>query len=252
MKNHFTSFSFTLVMAIPAYAGATPAQTSVELSAESSHLSSGSPDWRAQSLRLTHKLDQRNVRELTLTQTNRFDLNDIQVTGLYSAPLSGQLTGTLGASISPSHRVLARHGVEGALQYEFAPAWLVHAGLAHNRFDTANVMQANLMLEHYFSSFSVAAAWRPVRALGVSSSSRELRGSYYYGNANFIGVIFSNGQEVTSVNTQTVLLADVRAAALLGRHWICPQCAVNYAITSTRQGNFYNRNSVRLGAEYLF
>lgn len=253
MKKRGGIFSaLALAMAMPAFADTAGAQTQVELGTESSRLSNGSPDWQALSLRITHKLSPRDVRELTLTQTRRFGLDDQQISGLYSTPLSDKLTATLGASISATHRVLARHGIEGSIQYEFAPAWLVHAGLANNRYDTANVNQANLALEHYFSSFSAAAAWRPVRALGVSSSSYELRGSYYYGDANFVGAIVSSGQEATSVNANSVLLADVRASALLGRHWLSRQWAVNYAITNTRQGSFYNRNSVRLGAQYLF
>ena len=237
---------------MPAFADTAVPQTQIEISAESSRLSNGSADWRDLSFRIARQRGQRDVRELTLTQTSRFGLDDQQISGLYSAPLTDRLTATLGANISPSHRVLARHGVDGTLQYEFAPAWLVHAGLANKRYDTVNVNQGSLMLEHYFSSFSVSAAWRPVRALGVNSSSSELRGSYYYGNANFVGVIVSSGQEATSVNATTVLLADVRATALLGRHGLSRQWAINYAVSSTRQGSFYNRNSVRLGAQYLF
>ncbi|WP_309680683.1 YaiO family outer membrane beta-barrel protein [Polaromonas sp.] len=252
-------FFSTLAIAMPVLATDTNtdsepaiAQTQLELGAESSRLSNGSPDWRELSARITRKLGPRDVRELTLTQTRRFGLDDQQLSGLYSTPLSDKLTATLGANISPSHRVLAKLGVEGTLQYEFAPAWLLHAGVGDKRYDTVHVQQASLMLEHYFSSFSVTAAWRPVRALGVNASSAELRGSYYYGDANFAGVIVSSGQEATSVNANTVLLADVRAVAFLGRHWLSRQWAVNYAITSTRQGSFYNRNSVRLGAQYLF
>lgn len=241
-----------LAIAMPFLAAAAYAQTELELGAESSHLSNGSPNWQAQSLRITHKPAPREVRELTLTRTERFGLDDHQISGLYATPLSDKLTASLGANISPSHRVLARQGVEGALQYEFAPAWLAHAGLVTTRYDKTHVNQANLMLEHYFSSFSVAAAWRPVRASGVSSSSTELRGAYYYGDANSVGVILSNGREAATVNADTVLLADVRAAALVGRHWLSRQWAVNYALTSTRQGSFYQRNSARLGVQYLF
>ena len=242
----------SLATAMPAIADTAVAQPQVELSAESSRLSNGSPDWQELSLRINQQRGQRNVKELTLTQTSRFGLDDQQISGLYVNPLTDQLTAMLAANISPSHRVLARYGVNGALQYEFAPAWLVHAGLASKRYDSVNVNQASLMLEHYFSSFSASAAWRPVRALGVSSSSTELRGYYYYRDTSYIGVIVSTGQEATSVNASTVLLTDVRATALLGRHWLSRQWAINYAVTSTRQGSFYNRNSVRLGAQYLF
>ena len=251
MKNWVVAFSILTVSA-SSFSEISKPQTLAEFSVESSQLSNNSPDWRDESLRITRKLSQRDVKELALTHTNRFGLDDYQLSGSYSTPLSDKLTAIVGANISPSHRVLAMHGVEGVLQYEFAPAWLAHAGLSNRRYRTANVDQASLMLEHYFSSFSIAAAWRPVRALGVNASSAELRGSYYYGDANSVGFIVSSGQEATSVNANTVLLADVRATALLGRHWLNRQWAINYALTSTRQGSFYNRNSVHLGAEYVF
>lgn len=239
-------------MAMPAFADSENPHIQIEVGTESSRLSNGSPDWHAQSLQITSKQGPREIKALTLTQTNRFGLADQQIRGLYSTPLSDKLTATVGANMSPSHRVLAKQGVEGALQYEFAPAWVLHGGLENNRYDTANVDLANLMVEHYFSAFSMSAAWRPVRALGVSSSSYQLRGSYYYGDANFVGVIASSGKEATPVNASTVLLADVRATAFLGRHWLSGHWAVNYAITSTRQGNFYSRNSIALGAQYFF
>ncbi|MDQ3061100.1 MAG: YaiO family outer membrane beta-barrel protein [Pseudomonadota bacterium] len=251
MKNWAAGLS-SLALSASSLAQSTPPQTQIEISAESSHLSNASPDWRAKSVRLARKLGPRDVKELTLTHTSRFGLDDQQISGAYAVPVSDRLTATLGASISPSHRVLARHGLEGALQYEFAPGWLAHAGLGHRRYDTASVRQASVMLERYFSSFSLSAAWRPVRALGANASSAELRGTYYYAEASSIGLVVSSGQEATSVNAGTVVLADVRAAALLGRHQLNRQWSLSYALSRTLQGQFYNQSSVRLGAQYIF
>lgn len=244
----------TLVMLLspPARADTAAAQTAVEFSAESSRLSNGSPDWQEQSIQISRRQGQRDVKALSLTRTRRFGLDDQQIGGLYSTPLNDRLTGTLNASVSPSHRVLPAYELGAAIQYEFAPAWLIHTGLAGKRYDSADVAQASLVLEHYFSSFSVSGAWRPVRTRGLASSSRELRGSYYYSDTSFVGVIVSAGQEATPVDADTVLLADVRASALVGRHRLSRQWALQYALSSTRQGSFYNRKSVRLGAEYFF
>ena len=243
------------VLAQPAWADAAAAggaTTHIELSADSSRLSNGTPDWHETTLRLTHKLSRQSARTVELTQTRRFGLEDQEISGLLSTPLSDKLTATVGGSLSPTHRVLARQRLEGSLQYEFAPTWLIHGGLGQRRYDATRVEHASLMLEHYFSSFSVSAAWKPVRASGVRSESAELRFSYYYGDANVAGLIVSSGQEATTTTPGTVVLADVRATALLGRHWLTRQWAVNYALARTQQGSFYTRNSVRLGAEYAF
>ena len=258
MNNKTFQLSGAILAAVlvqPAWADAAAAggaTTHIELSADSSRLSNGTPDWRETTLRLTHKLSRQSARTVELTQTRRFGLDDQEISGLLSTPLSDKLTATVGGSFSPTHRVLARQRLEGSLQYEFAPTWLMHGALGQRRYDTTRVDHASLMLEHYFSSFSVSAAWKPVRASGVRSESAELRFSYYYGDANFAGLIVSSGQEATNTTASTVVLADVRAIALLGRHWLNRQWAVNYAMTRTQQGSFYTRNSVRLGAEYAF
>lgn len=223
-----------------------------ELSNESSQLSNGSPDWRETALRLTQKTGQRSVQSIALTQTSRFGLEDQEVSGLLSLPLTDKLTAAFEGSFSPTHRVLARQSLATTLQYEFAPAWIAHVGLGNRRYDATNVDQGTLMLEHYFSSFSASAAWKPVRAAGISSNSSELRGSYYYGDANSIGIILSNGREAATLGPNNVVLTDVKATALLGRHWIGRQWAVNYALSHTRQGGFYTRRSVRLGVQYVF
>ena len=223
-----------------------------ELSNESSQLNNGNSDWREISIRLTRQLSQRSVQSIALTQTRRFGLQDYEVSGLLSLPITDKLTASFEGSISPTHRVLARQSVGAMLQYEFAPTWIAHVGLGNRRYDAINVNQGTLMLEHYFSSFSVSAAWKPVMAAGVSASSAELRGNYYYGDANSVGIIMSNGQEITVLGPNSVVLADVKASALLGRHWVNPQWSVNYALSHTRQGGFYTKKSVRLGVQNVF
>lgn len=242
-----------LALAAPAWAQTPPAPTTaISLETESSQLSNGSPDWRETSLRLTRKLGQRDVTSMAVTQTNRFGLDDHEISGLISRPLSDRLTLAASANISPTHRVLAKNGADASLQYEFAPAWLIQGGLGTRHYDSTRVNSGTVMLEHYFSDFSASVAWKPVRSTGVSASSAELRLAYYYSDTNSVGLIYSTGKEATTIAPGNVVLADVRSTALLGRHWLTPKWAVNYALTHTRQGTFYNRRSARLGVEYVF
>ncbi len=226
--------------------------TRVGLEAESSHLSNGSPDWRETTLRITRSMGKNEVKSLALTQTNRFALDDHELSGLIATRLSPQLTASATASISPTHRVLAKNTFEGALQYEFAPAWLIHSALGRKNYNSTRVNQGLLMLEHYFSDFSASVAWKPVRSSGVGSSSAELRLAWYYSDTDSVGLIHSTGKEVTTITPGNVVLTDVRSTALQGRHWLSRQWVVNYGLSHTRQGSFYNRRSARLGVEYVF
>lgn len=240
--------------ALPAGAqnGAAAVPLSIELATGRQQLSNGSPDWTETSARITQGWGTRQLNELGLVQTERFGLRDEQLTGQLVRPISPQLTATVDASLSPSHRVLAHYHLGGMLQYEFAPAWLVHGGLRSTHYDTATVTQGTVMLEHYVASFSWLAAWRPVQTQGSSTSSLELRGSYYYADKSSMGLSVASGQEAARIDGSTLLLTDVHSATWFGRHWLTPGWALNYEWGTTRQGDFYTRQGWRIGVQHLF
>lgn len=215
------------------------------------HLNNGSPGWQETAIRMSHEFAPRRQVDVAVVQTERFDLRDSQLSAAYVTPLSRQLTASIEANASPTHRVLARNAFGAALQYEFAPAWLIHAGAKTTRYDDVRVNQSMLMLEHYFSSFSWSAAWRPSRAFHTTAHSGELRGSYYYGDRNSVGIIVAGGKEAASIGG-TVVLTSLRSAALIGRHWLSRDWAFNYGIGSSRQGEFYVRNGVSIGVQHTF
>ena len=74
-----TGFFSALALTMPVMAGTTIAQTGADLSTESSQLSNGSPDWNELSLRIHRKRGPRDVKELTLTQTRRFEIGRAHV-----------------------------------------------------------------------------------------------------------------------------------------------------------------------------
>lgn len=237
----------------PALAETADRPTTVEVAHERESLTNGRGDWRETWLHIGHSDVPRQAVGLALRQTRRFGLDDTAIGLSWSQPLGDRLTASLEASASPTHRVLSRHALGANLQYEFAPAWLVHAGLKSTRYDKATVDQGLLMLERYVSSFSGSLAWRPVSALDSHSHSIELRGHYYYdGERSMVGLIVASGQEATTVSAQAVVLADVRSVAFMGRHRVRGGWAVTYAIARTRQGSFYTRNGVRLGVQHAF
>lgn len=223
----------------------------LRLSGATEHLSNGSPDWRETAAGLTYKFAPRHVIDISAGKTHRFGLHDDQYAVSYTAPLTGALTATVDGNVSTTHRVLARHALGAQLQYEFAPAWLVHGGARSTSYDTVTVNQAALMLEHYFSSFSWTLGWRPTRAFDTTAHGIELRGSHYYGDRNAITLIVAGGKEAASIPAG-VTLTDVRSVALTGRHWLDRNWAIAYGASHTRQGNLYSRNGINLGVQYAF
>lgn len=241
------------LFALTTAATAQPVQPySLELSTERQSLSNNSPDWQEHTLRLQKRLEPRQAVELSMVQAERFGKADDQWAAQYVHPLSGQLGLSLEANVSPTHRVLPQHSLGATLQYEFMPAWLLHGGLKTTHYNDTVVQQGTVMLEHYVSAFSWSVAWRPVRALGSTPSSTELRGSYYYGERHVVTLSLADGQEASEVAANDIRLADVRSVALNGRHWLSRDWALTYVASSTRQGNFYTRNGLRIGVQYSF
>ena len=153
---------------------------------------------------------------------------------------------------SSSCNVLARYSVGAGAQYEFLPAWLLHARLRHSRYDTATVNQATLMLERYVGDYSAALAWRPVSALGKDASGFELRANRYYKDDSLVGLIASTGREATLIGAGSIELASVRSVALVGRHRVAPGWSISYGLNRTRQGRFYTRTGLSVGAQHDF
>lgn len=225
--------------------------TTLRLISATEHLSNDTPDWHETGIGLKFDFNLRHGLDLAVSETRRFGLHENQLAASYTVPLSSALTATLDGNVSSKHGVLARHSLGTGLQYEFAPAWLLHGSVRSSSYDTVTVNQTVFMLEHYFSSFSWMLGWRPTRAFGTTAHGVEVRGSYYYGDRNSVTVILAGGQEAASIPSG-VLLADVRSVALLGRHWLDRSWAVSYGAAHTRQGDLYSRNGVNLGIQYGF
>lgn len=243
-----------LVLAAAAVLAAAPAQaleTVARVSAASEQLGNGGPDWREFTAGVQLRYGTRHLLDLAGGDVHRFGLHDSQFAAGYTLPMSDTLTATVDANASATHRVLARHALGAALQYELVPTWLLHGGARTSKYDSGNVNSFQLALEHYFSSYSVLFAWRPTRAFGETAHGAEVRAQYYYGERNSVGLIAAGGEEASSI-PGGVVLTDVRSLALTGRHWITARWALSWSASHTRQGSFNTRKGLYAGIEHVF
>lgn len=251
MKHALLFFlSASMAGLVQAQAAEAPA-ISIRTFASEEKLSNNSPNWRESGVGVKFDLKPRQTLDLAASDVHRFGIHDSQYAFGYTQPLNPKLVANIGATASPTHRFLARHAFTAGMQYEFAKAWLIHAGMRNSSYDAVSVNEGIFMLERYVSSFSWALGWRPTRAFDTTVHSYELRGTYYYGDRDSIGLILSNGEEASSV-PNGIVLTDVRSAALVGRHWLAPRWAVSYAATYSRQGDFYSRKGLNFGIQYAF
>jgi len=234
---------------LPAFAETGPA---IEWIQSSDRLSNGSPNWRSEELRLSTQLAARSPVDATLRHASRFGLTDSQIEFNLGFPLSQKLSGALSATDSSTHRFLPKSDLGASLQYEIAPAWLINGGASRTEYDKASITKAMIGVEHYFSAFRAALAWRPSRADGVAANGADLRLDYYYGDLDFVGVQAASGKEAANIDGRGVVVSSVRSAGVTGRHGLNRNWTLRYAVERVKQGDFYNRTGIRLGAQYAF
>ena len=252
MRRVVAGVALALSNPLPALAQTAKLPTSLELGYSRESLSNDSPDWQDTGIDITHRFDAREYLGVSLHDVKRFGVEDVSAAAFYLRPLNERVAASIEGSLSPGASFLPRSSLAATLQFEFAPAWLLHGGLKSATYAEDHVTEGSLKLERYVSDFSWSVTWKPVSALGSYAQSFEVRGNYYYGDRNMVGFIAAYGQEATSVAPEEVVLADVKSIALLGRHHLTERWALTYAITRVEQGTFYTRTGGRLGVQYSF
>lgn len=248
MKPFLLTAGLALSALLPA---AAPAQTTAGFAVGGDRLTAGRESWRNESVFVDHKSEAGHIGGVRINTTQRFGLNDQQIEGFYSRKLSDTLRAGIDGNLSPSHQVLAKSGLGGTLNYEFAPAWLLNGGLRQARYDNVTVNQLSLGAEHYFGDWGAALTVFNSHAYGENAQTWVGRLSRYYGDRDRINLLLATGREPTSI-AGTIINSDVRAITLTGRHWIAPRVAIDYAVGTTRQGDFYSRTGGSLGLVVSF
>lgn len=214
-------------------------------------LSNNLASWREYSMAANHDIDKQQFIEAGLVRTSRFDLEDNQINALYLRKFTPDLVATIDGNVSPTHRVLPKYTLSGTISYVFLPATVGQFGVKTTSYDETRVNQVTIGVERYIGAFSLGATWRPARAFGKSIDGGEVRINYYYGERSSISMLLGAGEEVTPIG-EFKTITKVRAGALFGHHWLDQNWAVTYAVSRTRQGDFYNRTGVNIGLQYAF
>lgn len=213
------------------------------------------PDWKSAYLELTHDFAARQTLHGLVRETDRFDQRDTELAAGYYHPFGAAWTALVEASASPDHHVLPKSSLLGQMSWIAGAGWVASAGLRYSEYTEASTRLLIGTLERYFG------AWRAGYTLyngkpedaGSATTHRVALDHYYYGERSRIGVGVAWGREVEHVGPPVGLItSDVRAVALLGRHWITPGWALTWEAGTHEQGDLYRRTGVRLGLRHHF
>jgi YaiO family outer membrane protein len=256
------------VVGVPVVAQTLPWQ--VEAGAGVDHHSNGAPDWRQADLSLRRQLAPRSVAELSLRSTRRSGLSDEELGAAVGLPLSQRWSLALAATLSPSHRVLARGSGRVELTRAFDDGWVAGASFGRRLYDDGGNSQWGLGLERYVAAWRMAAGVGQTRldGGGAASSLRLQLDRYFADERGRVGVIVASGRELEGVPATPGVSADlidqrVRTLAVTGAWPVAADWALTAEASHVRHDDVrrrsgavasapYQRSGVRLGVRHDF
>lgn len=211
-------------------------------------------NWSDLYLEAVHRFGPRQTVYGGLRQTQRFDLNDQELSAGYYYPLSDDWTALIEASASPSHHVLARYSAFAQLQKNLGDGWNAAAGLRRNQYATTSSSLVILTGERYWGDFRAAYKLYLATLQGAgTTSSHNGQLSYYLSDRNSLTLSITQGSQLDNLGTLLGLQRyDVNNVSLYGRYWLNQAWGVSYELLSERQGSFFTRKGIRLGLRHAF
>jgi YaiO family outer membrane protein len=160
----------------------------------------------------------------------------------------GDLTLTVEFSGSPDHELLPETAAAFDLAVPVVKALVLHGGVRRAAYTEEDATLYRGGFEYYVGA--ARASYTAVNGRlesGDSGTAHILQGDWYYGEHNRLGLVVAAGGEATRIDPDTVVVADVRSAALTGRHWFADAWGITYVAGWTEQGDFYTRQGGMLG-----
>ncbi len=230
-----------------------PKQVEIELSTSYESLNHGYAPWLSVALDVSKKLANRRVIYGALRETSRFSLRDQEVMGGVYLPLGKRWLAQVEASVSPSHRVLAKWSAFGQLGRELGRGWVAQAGFRRTAYNQTNANLSVTTIERYWKNYRAAYSLYVSHLPGAGvATSHSMQANYYYRERNSLGLTVAAGQELTNLGARGLLRTEARGVALSGRHDLNQRGTFSYDLNWNRQGDIYTRKGVRLGFRFHF
>jgi len=244
------------VVVAPAMATEESPSLQVEAGGSYENLDKGYDDWRSSYLEAAWKWGERKSVYGGVRHTERFGLSDSEgILGLYH-PLSERITGVAEITTSPSHEVLPRWSALVQAESVLGGGFGAHFGWRHTEYNSVHTDQGIATVEYYFGNYRTAYTYyRTYLDGGDPASTQRVAFSHYYGRfgeRSTIGIAYAGGQEIESQGPGLVLVTDVRAMTLAGRHWLLRDWAFTYEVGQYRSIDRYQRIAARIGVRYEF
>lgn len=229
-------------------------RTEAEAGVSHEDLTNNFPSWRSHYIEGVHYYAPRETVYGAFREVDRSGHVDHEAQASVYHPVGPASTLLLDATYSSSHITLPRWSMFAQWEHSFWDGWGVLAGMRRREYTDNRVNIGNLTAERYIGNYHVAyTLFRSDVQRAGSETSHLLQATYYYGERNSVGLVYTNGRELEfDAASQSTLVFDIRALAVTGRHWVTRGWAVSYSVYEHEQGNAYTRKGVNLGIRHAF
>jgi YaiO family outer membrane protein len=263
-----------MVIALPAVLHAEPSFWQAEIGGGVEDFSNDTTTWREADVALRARFAPRALAEGRLRQTRRRGFDDSELGAGLVLPLGADWSLGAAATLSPTHRVLARASGRFDLSRVLPGGWVLGAGLGRSLYDgegspPTGSSTLRLDAERYVGAWRFAAGLSRSRLDdGPSDDGWRLALDRYLGERGRVGVVLARGRELENEPALGgVLSTRVETLALVAGWPLAPDWTLTGALSRTRHsdgevrtgvrtgdpvGNPYRRHGVRLGVQRDF
>jgi len=235
-------------------AGAPVKRTELEIGFSYDALNNGYDGWKGVYLSGLRDFGDGKGVYGTLQRTGRFAEVDRELLGGVYTPIGGRWSAVAEASVSDTHRLLARSSVLGQLSYRLESGLGASLGLRHTRYNDYNLDVRSATVERYWGNYRAAYTYTLSKLAhsGDPATSNEVRGEYYYGERNSVGLSYLSGHDVFVYQDGTPSISDTKSLTLSGTHWITRDWAITHQLVYHEQQDYYTRKGISIGFRYSF
>lgn len=245
---------FSLIGSLVVLFTAAPAPTAaaisrLEVGGSYSDLDSGFDEWTSQYLTAESELGLRSGLYGSISHTDWFEEDDVDLLGGIYGPLAPRLDGRLEVGGSPTHEVSPKWSTQGQLSYNIVPRLDVIGGWSYFDYDEGDEAHEGLgALRYTEGPYWIQAGYVPgwVEDHGPSDSV-EVRGGFYQSRNRRIGASLLWGESITEVAAGDVETTDVTAFTLFGEFPLSPRYSLTYQASWEDVEDFYDRWGLQLG-----
>lgn len=229
----------------------------VEAGVNYEHLTNGYDEWKSVYFQGEWLYAPSQVIYGKTRLTDRFSLNDEELTLGTFQPLGNLYNIQLELSGSPSYEILPKYSFFAGLSRILPKKWDAAITARHSEYDTTycDVYSANL--GHYFADQRLDYTLYVGKAEDASETyTHRLQWTMFYGEGNRFAIYGAVGQETENTGEQgntSLLTSSVRTLGLVGRHWFIEnKWALNYELWYHKQGDHYTRCGGAFGIRLRF